>query len=302
MTQEFYSHGKLLITSEYLVLDGAKALAIPTKKGQHLSVTQSSGSLLKWTSILSDGSVWIDCSFTLPLSESDDSKNEISTTLHRILVEAKKLNPEFLNQNVGYLVESTLEFPSDWGLGSSSTLLSNIAQWAQVNPYELLNKTFGGSGYDIACADAERPITYQNLPKQRIIETVNFEPDYKDELYFVHLNQKQNSRDSIRHYRSLDIDTLAQEKKRFDQLTDRILNASTMAQFESLVNEHELRLSEILKTETVKSRLFKDYKRSIKSLGGWGGDFIMVTGTAEEVTYFKNKGYNTIISFTEMSL
>ena len=33
-TQTFYSNGKLLITGEYVVLDGAKALALPTKFGQ----------------------------------------------------------------------------------------------------------------------------------------------------------------------------------------------------------------------------------------------------------------------------
>ena len=31
---EFYSHGKLLLTAEYAVLEGVKALAIPTKRGQ----------------------------------------------------------------------------------------------------------------------------------------------------------------------------------------------------------------------------------------------------------------------------
>ena len=34
----FYSHGKLLLTAEYVVLDGAKALALPTKYGQSLTV------------------------------------------------------------------------------------------------------------------------------------------------------------------------------------------------------------------------------------------------------------------------
>ena len=29
--EKFYSHGKLLITGEYAVLDGAKAIALPTK-------------------------------------------------------------------------------------------------------------------------------------------------------------------------------------------------------------------------------------------------------------------------------
>ena len=36
MKKTFYSNGKLLITGEYVVLDGAKALALPTKYGQNL--------------------------------------------------------------------------------------------------------------------------------------------------------------------------------------------------------------------------------------------------------------------------
>ena len=38
LEQNFYSNGKLLLTAEYLVLDGAKALALPTKFGQDLEV------------------------------------------------------------------------------------------------------------------------------------------------------------------------------------------------------------------------------------------------------------------------
>ena len=36
--QTFYSNGKLLLTGEYVVLDGAKALAVPTRFGQNLIV------------------------------------------------------------------------------------------------------------------------------------------------------------------------------------------------------------------------------------------------------------------------
>ena len=36
----YYSNGKLLITGEYVVLDGATALAIPTKYGQSLCVSK----------------------------------------------------------------------------------------------------------------------------------------------------------------------------------------------------------------------------------------------------------------------
>ena len=35
----FYSPGKLLLTGEYVVLDGAKSLAIPTIFGQSLNIT-----------------------------------------------------------------------------------------------------------------------------------------------------------------------------------------------------------------------------------------------------------------------
>ena len=36
----FHANGKLLISGEYLVLDGALALAVPTRFGQNLQVTE----------------------------------------------------------------------------------------------------------------------------------------------------------------------------------------------------------------------------------------------------------------------
>ena len=41
MEKTFYSNGKLLLTGEYVVLDGATALAIPTKYGQYLEISAS---------------------------------------------------------------------------------------------------------------------------------------------------------------------------------------------------------------------------------------------------------------------
>ena len=59
-TQTFYSNGKLLITGEYVVLDGAKALALPTKFGQSLVVKPGINHQIKWTSFDSDESVWFE--------------------------------------------------------------------------------------------------------------------------------------------------------------------------------------------------------------------------------------------------
>ncbi len=153
MAREFYSNGKLLITGEYAVLDGAKAWAIPTKYGQSLIVIETESKEIEWTSLDDKGRVWFEAKYDLEsMTEISSSNSEISKTLHKTLIETQKLNPHFLADGLGYTIESKLTFPKDWGLGSSSTLINNIAQWANINPYQLLENTFGGSGYDIACA------------------------------------------------------------------------------------------------------------------------------------------------------
>ncbi len=49
--QNFYSRGKLLLTGEYVVLDGALALALPTKFGQSLKVQPIDSQNIFWKSI-----------------------------------------------------------------------------------------------------------------------------------------------------------------------------------------------------------------------------------------------------------
>ena len=48
--QTFNSNGKLLLTGEYLVLDGAKALAVPTIFGQSLSLELIDEAKIIWSS------------------------------------------------------------------------------------------------------------------------------------------------------------------------------------------------------------------------------------------------------------
>jgi hypothetical protein len=65
---------------------------------------------------------------------------------------------------------------------------------------------------------------------------------------------------------------------------------------------HEIILSDILELETVKERLFSDFKGTIKSLGAWGGDFVMVLSKENPTHYFHLKGYETILTYDEMIL
>ena len=302
MSHAFYGHGKLLITGEYLVLDGALALAIPTQKGQHLTVSESKKSGIKWTGIKDSGEEWF--SFQLNYEQFDtatDSKSENpEERLIQILVAAQKLNPQFLAKRPNIEVTTRLEFHQKWGLGSSSTLIYMLAQWAKVNAYDLLAATFGGSGYDIACAGNDSPILYQrNLAQPKTLQTT-FYPSFSDSLFFVYLNTKQNSRDAIAAYRKLSPEALEEAIKKVSGISETLLTCEDLFSFKALIQAHERIISSVINQPTVKQRLFSDYPGAIKSLGAWGGDFILATGTVEDQDYFRNKGYDTILSFEEM--
>jgi len=207
---EFYSNGKLLLTGEYLVLDGAKALALPTKFGQNLIVEKIAEPQLIWGSFTNTGDCWFEAVFDLPKlrlvsatfnSDKEGSADFIAETLLEILEEAKNLNPNFLNVDGGYIVKTKLTFPRNWGLGSSSTLINSIASWAKVDAFKLLWNSFKGSGYDIACAQNNTAIFYQIKDKNPIIEQFNFNPIFKENLFFVFLNKKQDSKEGIAKFR-----------------------------------------------------------------------------------------------------
>ena len=70
--------------------------------------------------------------------------------------------------------------------------------------------------------------------------------------------------------------------------------------FKDLLKEHESILSKILGIEPIQQRLFPDYNGQIKSLGAWGGDFILATGDNTTADYFRLKGYQTVIPYSSM--
>lgn len=300
---KFYSNGKLLISGEYLVLDGAVSLALPTKYGQSLEVEETDSGLMHWKSYNVQNELWFEAKLNLEtLKVLSWNNQKVAVTLEKILSTAKSLNPKFLLDVKGLEIKTSLTFPNEWGLGTSSTLINNIAQWANINAFALLEKSFGGSGYDIACAQNNFPITYKRNGVHPEVSKVDFKPSFKENIFFVYLNQKQDSKEGIKMYRSLDID----KKGLFEttnKITQEMINATNLDEFEALVDTHENIISDLLKIETAKQKLFADYKGAVKSLGAWGGDFVLVTGTESYVkSYFTEKGYNTILSYAAMIL
>lgn len=307
---KFYSNGKLLLTSEYLVLDGAKALAIPTKLGQDLIVQKINEPILIWESFDDKNNCWFQAEFRLSDlrivnetfdANSEDSKESIAQTLQDILSVAKKMNSEFLISDGGFLVKTNLTFPRNWGLGTSSTLINNIAQWANVDAFELLQGSFGGSGYDIACAQNDTPITYQLQGETPKVEVVEFNPIFANKLFFVYLNIKQNSKKGIQRYKEKR-GNIENEIIRISEITDKMISCNSIAEFEKLIVEHEEIISKIIQNKPIKEILFTDYFGEIKSLGAWGGDFVLVTGDEKTPKYFKEKGFEAVFPFKEMIL
>ena len=302
-TQTFYSNGKLLLTGEYVVLDGAQALAVPTRFGQNLTVKQGVAQELKWTSFDFDKSIWFQDILTFPeiINKSVSEKNDsVKNTLIEILHQANLQNPTILHEQ-GYEIETHLTFPRNWGLGTSSTLINNIAQWFQIDAFELLAKSFGGSGYDIACAQTNSPIIYQLENEIPNFKTVSFNPTFKDHIYFVYLNKKQSSKSAITTY-------LTQRHKspsicsKINTITQEVVHCTTLDAFAQLMEYHEILLSEVLESTTIKEQLFPDFEGVIKSLGAWGGDFIMVLSKDDPKPYFSEKGYVVVLKYDEVVL
>lgn len=305
--EHFKANGKLLISGEYAVLDGALALAIPTKLGQSLEVNYSEphteNPKLAWNAFLHDESLWFSAEFDLRSFDillSPDPK--LAEKLKELFQAIRKLKPDFLRtESRNVQCKTRLEFPKDWGLGSSSTLVYLLAQFAKVDAFALNELTFQTSGYDIACASANSPIFYQNTPKERRVEAIEFQPKFADQLYFVHLNQKQDTQISVsKNYKDLptDCDWL----NGISALTYNLSQVETREEFEVILNLHEEMISSKLGLEKVKEQYFSDYEGSVKSLGAWGGDFVLITERPNCKAYFRKKGFQTILRFHDIFL
>lgn len=301
----YRANGKLLLTGEYLVLHGAVALALPTKLGQSLSVDtwESHGTLIQWNAYKPLG-LWFAATLdpsTLEIISTDDPSK--ASKLTHILQAVQELNPQVFHPGLQFITH--MDFNPEWGLGSSSTLLSNLAQWAGVNPYELLKKTLGGSGYDIACATATSAIHYKLEHGEPRIQPVTFNPPFVDQLFFVYQGKKQHSSEEVKafnqHWAEKDLTT---EMQTVSELSMVLPTITYFEDFCTLLQVHENILSTCLNREPVQ-RQYPDFPGVLKSLGAWGGDFLMAVTERpfEDVkAYFRGKGMNILFKYQDLIL
>ena len=324
----YQAHGKILLTGEYLVLKGALALALPLKLGQSLEVSLADTDThrLHWIAQQPDKpwfSVLFDTDTLEPITTDDAAKAE---KLANILKAIRQLKPNaFYGSDMRF--RTHLDFNPEWGLGSSSTLIANLARWANVNPYELLKLTFGGSGYDIACATAEGPIYYQLVDagtalrqaqgpaKAKVVEPVetptpmvepiDFNPHFAEHLFFVYQGQKQSSSKEIKAFlgKANPVD-LQKDIETISEISRAVPKCQNLDEFGLLMQCHERIIARCIGQEPIQKR-FPDFEGVLKSLGAWGGDFIMsITNWDKEhvKAYFKGKGLDVVFGYNELVL
>ena len=321
----FKSNGKFLLTGEYLVLKGATALALPLKKGQSLDVEilDSNEGIIHWdafyksTAQVQSSEFRVQSSnyhwFSAVLDKNDFSirstdDKEKAERLSDILSKTKSLNGNIFTEPQDYKFTTLLDFDPQWGLGSSSTLINNVAEWAEINPYKLLDSTFKGSGYDIACAKSNHPIFFKLMKNDpnaisQNIETANFDPIFKDNLYFVYHGHKQSSANEIKAFLSKD-KNYESEIKSISEISRVLPEIETLSDFCYFIKIHEEITASCLEQKRLK-KYFNDFEGEIKSLGAWGGDFFLVATEWDEEKvkkYFDSKDLDIVFKYNDIVL
>lgn len=296
--KHIFSPGKILLTSEYFVLDGALALAIPTKLGQdfYYKEIEDGKGLVFWEAFHKD-KFWLKTVINYQNWEILETNfPESATFILKVLKNVQTLSSKKFQGNSSYYFKTNLQFPPNFGLGSSSTLMNNLAEFAEIDAFVLNEMSLGGSGYDIAVAQEKSAILYQNNPFN--VEKVDFSPSFLDDLIFVHLNQKQDSREGIKLYKSKEkSNKLISE---FSDLTRKILYAKSIEEFSSLIELHENKMSDFLNIKKVKEKYFENCPVFVKSLGAWGGDFVLSAKFGDYKNYFFSRGFHTIIEYKNL--
>jgi mevalonate kinase len=297
----YHAKGKLLLTGEYFVLHGAKALALPLKVGQQLTVHDGliSDSIL-WQAFY-DGKIWFSCELNpYDFSVIDANHTERAETLSEIFLAIRTMNLSF-HPKAGTKFETFLDVNPEWGFGSSSTLISLLSQWAGVDPFILNELVFKGSGFDIACATADGPIFFRRNERAQPVE---LDYPFSDQLFLVYSGKKKHTH--------TEVSTFLKEKNvsgrlidEVSALSDEFADCHDQNKFNRLIRQHEKVVGELIGQTPVKEQFFSDFEGEIKSLGAWGGDFYLIS-TAQLFSgvkkYFGNRGLTTIFRWNDLIL
>ncbi|MCO5285412.1 MAG: GYDIA family GHMP kinase [Chitinophagaceae bacterium] len=292
---KFFASGKLLLFGEYLVLRGAQSMALPLSSGQELQITTNPSGGIQWEAF-EFGNQWLTIHLSNDLKILDTNDPEKARTAQKFL--------ELICTNSTVTVRDLhlrfdLDFHRHYGFGTSATLTSLLSQWSGVDPYYLMQQTFGGSGYDIAAATATTPFIYSR--ENKIEKEFRLADAITSHLLFVYLGKKQISAGEVAAFKKKV--TTKDQLHEMNRIVEAASQCTSIIDWENLMMQSEALMSSILHFSTVKEQLFPDYPYAVKSLGAWGGDFVMATfrDISEAKKYFQQKQKQPIFTFKELA-
>lgn len=292
---KFFASGKLLLFGEYLVLRGAQSMALPLSSGQELQITTNPSGGIQWEAF-EFGNQWLTIHLSNDLKILDTNDPEKARTAQKFL--------ELISTNSTVTVRDLhlrfdLDFHRHYGFGTSATLTSLLSQWSGVDPYYLMQQTFGGSGYDIAAATATTPFIYSR--ENKIEKEFRLADAIASYLLFVYLGKKQISAGEVAAFKKKV--TTKDQLHEMNRIVEAASQCTSIIDWENLMMQSEALMSSILHFSTVKEQLFPDYPYAVKSLGAWGGDFVMATfrDISEAKKYFQQKQKQPIFTFKELA-
>lgn len=292
---KFFASGKLLLFGEYLVLRGAQSMAFPLSSGQELQITANPSGGIQWEAF-EFSNQWLTIHFSNDLKILETNDTEKARTAQKFL--------ELISAHSTVTIRDlhlrfNLDFHRHYGFGTSATLTSLLSQWSGVDPYCLMQQTFGGSGYDIAAATAAMPFIYSQ--ENKIEKEFRLVDAITSHLLFVYLGKKQISAGEVAAFKKKV--TTKDQLHEMNQIVEAASQCTSIIDWEKLMMQSEALMSSILHFPTVKAQVFPDYPYAVKSLGAWGGDFVMATfrDISEAKKYFQQKQKQPIFTFKELA-
>ncbi|MFM9060850.1 MAG: hypothetical protein ACKOQP_04195 [Bacteroidota bacterium] len=301
--------GKILLSGEYLVLDGATALGLVSRLGQSITVQRADDTqpgTLEWTALDHQGMPWLWADFILESGHrhgTGDSSNhpEKKRLLHWLqaaedLARAVKTPGQHTSPDhdaYGLRVTTRLDFPRRWGLGSSSTLLALLAGWKGVDARELYSRVQNGSGYDLEIALQGQSILYQK--ERRVVRAVEFRPPAGSLLRLVDPGSKQVSSLEVSRYRNLDQERRKNAVPRVSQISEALAECPPIQTMLDLFSEHDILLEKVLGQPCLHALQGHGFPGRLKSLGAWGGDLFLAASDQPQkaLEWLDNQSYWT---------
>src|SRR5690606_11171271 len=232
-------------------------------------MSEGQGAEVHWVSMDHQGKKWFECKLNLiDFSVEKTSDEGKSRFIQNLIQSAARLNSDFLSKWKKYKVTSALEFDPDWGLGSSSTLIANLAEWAELSPFELYFDTQKGSGYDVAAAVSDAPLLYQKHEDELSFETFDWDQKLIEKIVVFYQGNKQSSAAEVSDWK---------KNKRWNRgdvshmhtISESLADCSDVEQAMKLFGEHVKMTEKILDQRAFEGR-YADFEGVMKPLGAWG--------------------------------